>query len=158
MLRSTPWPPLGATLVNGREDDRESVSSDWDDKLMVNKNDNISRDETLTGNWEVNKGPGTFEHNFLLEPSKVYPENLFNNSSLNKKENQEFDVQRNQYEMASTDDSDDHETVTSETSEPEIIWQSSLPVPKGSSIPNALGSKIKKPANNPKQARSPETR
>lgn len=157
MLRSSPWPPLSAAVGNVREDDKESVSSDWDDKLMVNKNDNISRDETLTGSWNLNKLPETFDQNFLVDPSKVYPENLFNNSSVNKKESQEFDVQRNQYEMGSTDDSDDHEAANSETSEPEVIWQSSLPLPKSSSIPNGLGSKAKKTAN-PKQARSPEIR
>nr|QWT43333.1 kinesin-like protein KIN14D [Citrullus lanatus] len=159
MLRNSPWPPLSATLVNARDDDKESVSSDWDDKVMFNKNDIniIGRDETLTGPWDVNKLPETFDQNFLLDPSKVYPESPFNNSSMNKKENQEFDVQRNQYEMASTDDSDDHEAANSETSEPEVIWQSSLPIPKGSSIPNGLGSKTKKTAN-PKQAKSPEVR
>ncbi|XP_011659690.1 kinesin-like protein KIN-14G isoform X2 [Cucumis sativus] len=158
ILKSSPWPPLGATLVNAREDDKESVSSDWDDKAMVNKNGIVRRDETITGPWDVNTLPETYDQNFLVDPSKVYPENSFNNASMNKKDNQEFDVQRNQYEMASTDDSDDHETVNSETSEPEIIWQSSLPIPKGSSIPNGLGSKIKKPAASPKPAKSPEVR
>ncbi|TYK10281.1 kinesin-4 isoform X1 [Cucumis melo var. makuwa] len=157
ILKNSPWPPLSATLVNAREDDKESVSSDWDDKVMVNKNSIVRRDETLTGPWDVNNLPETYGQNFLVDPSKVYPENSFNNASVNKKDNQEFDMQRNQYEIASTDDSDDHETVNSETSEPEVIWQSSLPIPKGSSIPNGLGSKIKKPAAI-KPAKSPEIR
>lgn len=100
--------------------------SDWDDKLTVNKNEN----------WDIeDKLPETFDQNCVLDPSKVYPENLFN----------------------TTDDSDDHEATNSETSEPEVIWQSSLPLPKATSIPNGFGSKIKKPTP-PKQAKSPETR
>ncbi|KAG6590477.1 Kinesin-like protein KIN-14I, partial [Cucurbita argyrosperma subsp. sororia] len=158
ILPSSPWPPVGTTVVNRREEEKESVSSDGEDKVMVNKNENISSDETLTGCWDVNtKLPETFGQKFVVNPSKVYPETLLNNPSVNKKETQEPDVQRNQVEMVSTDDSDDHDAANSETSEPEVIWQSSLPLPRPSSIPNGLGSKTKKTAI-PKQARSPEMR
>ncbi|KAG7022401.1 Kinesin-like protein KIN-14G, partial [Cucurbita argyrosperma subsp. argyrosperma] len=132
MLRSSPWPPLSAALVNPKHDKKEPVSSNWD--------------ETLAGN-EFSE---TFEPNFLVDPppKALYSENLFNNS----------DAQRNQFEVGSTDDSDDHDAANSETSEPEVLWQSSLPLPKASSIPG-LGSKPKKTANNPKQqASKPEVR
>ena len=132
MLRSSPWPPLSAALVNPKHDKKESVSSNWDETLAVN---------------EFSE---TFEPNFLVDPppKALYSENLFNNS----------DAQRNQFEVGSTDDSDDHDAANSETSEPEVLWQSSLPLPKASSIPG-LGSKPKKTANNPKQqASKPEVR
>ncbi|GFY89016.1 kinesin 4 [Actinidia rufa] len=74
---------------------------------------------------------------------------MLNRQAGNRQDCQDNDVNRNRYETATTDDSDDLEAATSDSSETDLLWPINLP--KVNSIPNGLGSKTKKP--NPKQTK-----
>ncbi|XP_021821255.1 kinesin-like protein KIN-14I isoform X1 [Prunus avium] len=161
MLRSSPsWPQIGSPGLSGKEDDKDSVlSGDWIDKVMVNKQENASGEENLLGIgcWDVDNRqlPEMFGPSSLPDPPKLYMENQnFGKLMANKEESQDYEVQRSQYEAATTDDSDELEAATSDCSEPDMLWQ--LNPPKVTGIPNGLGAKPKKPY--PRPVRSPETR
>lgn len=162
LMHSSSWPYVESSPdTNGKEDDKESVSSDWVDKIMVNKLDRISREENLVECWDVDSSQLSemFGQSYLPDPSKIYPEQQLNNRiNGNKKESQDYDVQRsNRYEMATTDDSDDQlEAATSDSSEPDVLWQ--LNPPKATNIPNGLGGATQPKKTNSKPVRSTETR
>ncbi|KAM6578696.1 hypothetical protein CsatB_030533 [Cannabis sativa] len=163
LMHSSSWPSVESTPDgNGKEDDKESVNSDWVDKIMVNKQDIINREENLVECWDVDSSQLTemFGQNYLPDPSKIYPEQqqLNNKINGNKKESQDYDSQRsNRYEMAITDDSDDQlEAATSDSSEPDMLWQLNPP-PKATGIPNGPGGPETRKTN-PKPVRSTETR
>ncbi|KAJ6397449.1 hypothetical protein OIU77_018458 [Salix suchowensis] len=59
--------------------------------------------------------------------------------------------------MASTDDSDELEAATSDSSEPDLLWQSNIPRMTSLPNPNVLGSKTKK-TTNPRGFKSTGTR
>uniref|UniRef100_M1CB65 Kinesin heavy chain n=1 Tax=Solanum tuberosum TaxID=4113 RepID=M1CB65_SOLTU len=150
---SPPSPP-GNNPVS-REEDRESVSGDWVDKIMVNKQDGLSRSNSLRG-WEEETriSPDLLYRKCPPDSSKVYPEQHINKVAGNKKEGQDYEASRTRSEAGSIDDFDDLEAATSESSELEYGWQ---PNPqKVSQTPNGLGSKLKKPS--PKQVKKPEIR
>ncbi|KAJ9185967.1 hypothetical protein P3X46_005534 [Hevea brasiliensis] len=157
--KSPPWPPVGSPAQNENEEDKESVSGDWVDKVMVNRHDNIKSgdDENLLGQWELDSRqlPEPFYQGYAQDPSKIYPEQPFNNktSTANNKDNQEFDAQSRRSDVISTD-SDELEAGTSDSSEPDLLWKSNLP--RESSLPNGLGSKPKK--TNTKAIKRPETK
>lgn len=160
LMHSSSWPSVESTPdPNGKEDDKESVSSDWVDKIMVNKHDNISREENLVECWDVDSSQLSemFGQSYLPDPSKIYTENQLTKLNGNKKDSQDYDLQRsNRYEMATTDDSDDQlEAATSDSSEPDMLWQ--LNPPKATNIPNGLGGPQTRKTH-PKPARSSETR
>ncbi|TMW94892.1 kinesin-like protein KIN-14I isoform X1 [Solanum pennellii] len=150
---SPPSPP-GNNPVS-REEDRESVSGDWVDKIMVNKQDGLSRSNSLRG-WEEETriSPDLLYRKCPPDSSKVYPEQHISKVAGNKKEGQDYEASRTRSEAGSTDDFDDLEAATSESSELEYAWQ---PNPqKVSQTPIGLGSKLKKPS--PKQVKKPEIR
>uniref|UniRef100_A0A2N9IXT2 Kinesin motor domain-containing protein n=1 Tax=Fagus sylvatica TaxID=28930 RepID=A0A2N9IXT2_FAGSY len=155
LMHSPPWPLVGSPGLNGKEDDKDSVSGDWVDKVMVNKHDSAIGDETLIGHWEVDNrlSPEMFARGYLPVASKIYPEQALNKLTENKKDSQDYDLPNSQCEMA-TDDSDELEAATSDSSEPDMLWQQNLP--KVNNIPNGLGSKPKK--TNPKSAKNQESR
>ncbi|CAN4108861.1 unnamed protein product [Withania somnifera] len=134
-ITSPPWLPANSPASG--EEDRESVSSDWVDKIMVNKQD---------GHLLYRK--------CSPDSSKVYPEQPINKVGGNKKEGQDDDASMTRSEAGSLDDFNDLEAATSESSELECPWQPNLQ--KASQIPNGLGSKLKKPS--PKQVKKPEIR
>ncbi|XP_059437772.1 kinesin-like protein KIN-14I [Corylus avellana] len=138
LMSSAPWRPIGSPGLNGKEDDKDLLSGDWVDKIMVKKHDTASRDENPMGHWEVDNRqlPEMFGQSYLQAPSKIHPE-----LTANKKDSLDYDVISGRYETA-TDDSDEHEAATSDSSEPDMLWQ--LNLPKGTSIPTGLGSKAKK--------------
>ncbi|XP_059652350.1 kinesin-like protein KIN-14I [Cornus florida] len=154
LTESPPWPPIDSPGL--KEDEKEVGSGNWVDKVMVNKQDGVGRDEISPGRWveENRQLPEMFYQRFASDPSKIYPEQSFNKLSANRKDSQDYEAQRNRYETATTDESDDFEAATSDSSEPDFLWQ--LNVPKVSNIPNGLGSKIKRP--NAKQTKIPEIR
>ncbi|CAK7340594.1 unnamed protein product [Dovyalis caffra] len=158
IMYSPPWPLATSPSLSGKEDDKESVSGDWVDKVMVNRLDAASRAENPAGQWEVDgrQLPETFYQSYARDPSKIYPEQPYKSPS-NTKDNQEYDAQRGRFEMASTDDSDELEAGTSDSSEPDLLWQSSIPRMTSLPNPNVLGSKTKKTVN-PRGFKSTETR
>ncbi|PSS28845.1 Kinesin-like protein [Actinidia chinensis var. chinensis] len=147
LMNSPPWPPVGSPA--SKEDVREAAGSgDWADKVMLNRQAGLGNDE------DNRQLPEMFYQRHTPDPSKIYPEQSLNKFSGNRQDCQDNDVNRNRYETATTDDSDDLEAATSDSSETDLLWQ--LNLPKVSSIPNGLGSKTKKP--NPKQTKSSEFR
>lgn len=155
VANSPPWPPVTSPAQNGKEDDKDSLSGDWVDKVMVNRLDNACRDETSIGSWDADSGllPETFYQNHIRDVSKIYPEQACNNKPpTNRKDSLESDaVPRSRYEMALTDDSDELDAGTSDSSEPDLTWQSNLP--RMNSLPIALaGPNTKKSASRLKAA------
>ncbi|KAJ6775406.1 hypothetical protein OIU79_018552 [Salix purpurea] len=125
---------------------------------MVNRLDAARRDENPAGQWEVDSRqlPGMFYQIHARDPSKIYPEQPYK-SPPNTKDSQEYDAQRSRFEMASTDDSDELEAATSDSSEPDLLWQSNIPRMTSLPNPNVLGSKTKK-TTNPRGFKSTGTR
>ncbi|KAJ8752479.1 hypothetical protein K2173_004767 [Erythroxylum novogranatense] len=157
LRRNSPsWPPVGSPAQNGKEDDKESVSSHWVDKIMVNKHDATSKDENPMEHWEVDSRelPEAFYQKHNRGPSKIYPEQPYIKTPMDKRNFRDTEAHRTRYEMGSTDDSDDLEAATSDSSETDILWQSNLPTT--SRIPKLPGPKTKK--SNPKPSKGTETR
>lgn len=124
-------------------DERDPDSGNWVDNAMDNKKVGINNDEMLLSRWE--------------EGNRQLPETLYQKNApapWNKKDIQDNDVNRNRYEMAITYDSDDLDTVTSDSSETDLLMQINLP--KASNIPNGPRSKIRRPS--PKQLKGSEVR
>lgn len=157
-MNSPPWPHVGSPAQNGKEEDKESASGDWVDKVMVNRHDSVNGDENLLGQWELDSRqlPEPFYEGYARDPSKIYPEQPYNNKSShsNNKDNQEYDAQSRRSDVISTDGSDELEAGTSDSSEPDLLWQSNIP--RMSSLPTVLGSKPKK--INAKPMKRPETK
>ncbi|GAV66366.1 Kinesin domain-containing protein/CH domain-containing protein [Cephalotus follicularis] len=136
--------PLGSPLLSGKEDDKDLISGDWVDKIMVNKLERFSGNENPATQWEINniQLPEVFYQSCLPDSTNIYPEQPYSGVVVSKKDNQDDDLHRCRYEVASTDDSD-HEAATSDCSEPDSLWQ--LHLSKVTNIPNPLGSKTKRP-------------
>ncbi|KAJ4829405.1 hypothetical protein Tsubulata_039920 [Turnera subulata] len=120
---SPSWPPSPGQ--NGKEDDKDSVSGDWVDKVMVNKHEMASADDRF----------------YSRDPSKIYPEQTHLKPPTSVKVSHDNDSRRSRYDLASTDDSEELEAGTSDCSESDLSYQSNLP--RISSLPT-LGSKPKK--------------
>ncbi|GMJ11762.1 KINESIN-LIKE PROTEIN IN ARABIDOPSIS THALIANA D, kinesin 4 [Hibiscus trionum] len=142
------WPPLGSPNASSvsRDDDRDSeASGDWEDKVMVNKQDNIKKDKNPSarpskGVSNGKKLPDKPYQSQIPDPTKIHTEQSFNKSTTIKKGNQDYDLQRTRSEVSYNDDSD-HETVTSDCLETDSF---SSGIPKISSSPNMLAFKPKK--------------
>ncbi|KAJ6762608.1 KINESIN-LIKE PROTEIN KLP-3 [Salix purpurea] len=158
IMYSPPWPIASSHSMSAKEDDRESVSSDWVDKVMMNRLDSANRDENPAGQWEVDstQSPEMFYQSYARDPSKIYPEQPYK-SPPNTRDSQEYDAQRGRFEIASTDESDELEAATSDSSEPDLLWQSNIPRMSSLPNPNVLGSKTKK-TTYPRGFKSTETR
>ncbi|XP_042501652.1 kinesin-like protein KIN-14I [Macadamia integrifolia] len=156
LMNSPPWPQATRPEQNfHKEDEKETGSGDWVDKVMVNRQEIAYGGEKSLGHWDGENVqlPEHFFQRFLPD-SKVYPEQIYNRIAASKKENHDYDLQRSRFDMASAGDSDELEAATSDSSEPDLLWQFNHP--KVTSIPNGVGSKIKKPQ--PKAYKSTEIR
>ncbi|KAM5561087.1 kinesin-like protein KIN-14I [Rosa sericea] len=138
LMHSPTWPPVGSPKVNGKEDDKElfsSIPGDWVDKVMVNKLESKSREQSpLRSCWDHvdnRQLPEMFGQSRLSHPSIIC-------STTNKEESQDFDESDDQLDAA-----------TSESSEPDTLWQLNAPI-KATNIPNGLGAKPKKTNSRPK--------
>ncbi|KAL2485754.1 P-loop nucleoside triphosphate hydrolase superfamily protein with CH (Calponin-like proteiny) domain [Abeliophyllum distichum] len=140
---SPPWPPVSSPCQNFGEDDREIGSGEWVDKVMVNKQDTVHGVGNPTGCREAGNISDVFYQKYLSDSSKLYPEksvNLFPSS--------------NQFDIAATDDLDELDAGTSDSSEPDLLWQFNHS--KLGSFTNGIAPNIQKPDS--KQAKSPEMR
>uniref|UniRef100_A0A7N0U7X8 Uncharacterized protein n=1 Tax=Kalanchoe fedtschenkoi TaxID=63787 RepID=A0A7N0U7X8_KALFE len=147
LMNSSPWQGDATSgLISLKDDDKDLVSGDWEDKVMVNKLEGGSKDENGMGFWEEDNRelPQMFYRRYTLDPSKVYPEQSLGKFSAHKRGNQELGIPRSRSETTSLADSDDLEiaTTTSDSSEPDLLSQ--LTTPKVHSITSGLGSKTKK--------------
>lgn len=98
------------------------------------------------GCWGADNGnvSDVFYQRYLQDSSKVYPEQSYNNMFMGS----------NGFNVASTDDMDDLDAATSDSSEPDLLWQFNQT--KLTSMSNGIASKTKKP--NAKLVKSPELR
>ncbi|TKY61548.1 Kinesin-4 protein [Spatholobus suberectus] len=147
---SPPWPHVRS---HAKEDDKESISGDWVDKISMNRNDSLTSDDSLVGQWEAESKQSSpmLSPTYLSEPSKIYPDH-----SLHRKDNQDYeDLHRHGFDMATTDESDDHEIATSDSSESDLHWPSHIPKPI--TVSSGLGAKAKK-STNLRPAKNPEAR
>ncbi|PHT44353.1 Kinesin-4 [Capsicum baccatum] len=142
---SSPWPPVSSPSDNYVEDDNHMSSGEWVDKVMVNKQDAARGVGNLFGCWESEKGNGSdaLYEKFLSDSSKVYQEK---SSSL-------FQMS-NHFDITTTEDLDEFEATTSDSSEPDLLWQFNNS--KVNTFPSGNGSKMQKP--NTKPGKIPESR
>lgn len=143
LANSPPWPPVISPNKNSGEDEKEICSGEWVDKVMVNRQDVVNRVENPLGCWEaVNTHlPDVFQQKYLSDNSKIYTEQSYN-----------MFVGNNRFNSSSTDDMDD--AATSDSSEPDLLWQFNQA--KLSGISSGIDSKTKKP--NSKAAKNPDLR
>lgn len=120
-------------------------SGEWVDKVMVNKQEAASRAGNPLGCWGADNGnlSDVFYQKYLQDSSKVYPEQSYN-----------MFMGSNGFNVASTDDMDDLDAATSDSSEPDLLWQFNQT--KLTNMGNGIGSKTKK--SNAKQVKSPDLR
>lgn len=145
LANSPPWPPVSSPCLNYGEDDKDTVSGEWVDKVMVNKQD-VNQVENPLGCWEAENGHlnDVFYQKYLQDSSKLYTEQGYG-----------MLTGANRFNMAGIDDIDDLDAGTSDSSEPDLLWQFNHS--KLTSIGNGIGSKTKKP-NGGKPVKSPELR
>ncbi|KAH1078940.1 hypothetical protein GLYMA_19G213600v4 [Glycine max] len=145
---SPSWPPVNNSLAqNYGEDDKESGGSgEWVDKVMVNKQD-VNKTENLLGCWQAASNGNlseAFYQKYLKDSPKMYSEqsdNMF--------------MGANQFNIAGSDDMDELDAATSDSSEPDLLWQFNHS--KLSSVTNGIGSKTmrsKAAKNSPELSKS----
>ncbi|CAI8615388.1 unnamed protein product [Vicia faba] len=136
---SLPWPHVNNQVVNGKEDDKESVSGEWVDKIRMKRTDSLTSDDSLVEQWEADSkqfspiSPSSFSENskLCLEPA--------------------FDIA-----TMTTEESDELEIATSDSSESDMNWLTQAPKP--TAISNGLPSIKAKKSINPKPSKIPEVR
>ncbi|XAR61375.1 Minus-end-directed kinesin ATPase [Bertholletia excelsa] len=137
---SPPWPPVSSPAQNCKEDDAETCSGEWVDKVMVNRQDAIHGVHNPLGHWEADNLSDVFSQKYLSDSTKLYVEPLFNTFTGSK-----------QFGLDTTEDLDELDAGTSD-SEPDLLWQFNHS--KLTNLTNGVGSKTSKP--NAKLAKSPE--
>ncbi|MED6135380.1 hypothetical protein PIB30_045885 [Stylosanthes scabra] len=144
---SPPWPPVSSPGQHYAEDDKETGSGEWVDKVMVNKQD-INKTDNLLGCWESPGANGNlsdvFYQKYLQDSSKMYSEQSYN-----------MFMGGNQFNMmAGSDEMDELDAATSDSSEPDLLWQFNHSKLTTMTMTNAVGSKTKRSI--PKSSKSPE--
>ncbi|GFZ19374.1 P-loop nucleoside triphosphate hydrolases superfamily protein with CH (Calponin Homology) domain-containing protein [Actinidia rufa] len=91
---SPPWPPISSPAENFIEDDKETGSGEWVDKVMVNKQDALRGVHNPLGQWGADNGnmSDVFYEKYLSDSSKMYAETVL-------------------------------DAGTSDSSEPDLLWQ-----------------------------------
>ena len=139
LANSPPWPPVSSPCLNYGEDDKDTASGEWVDKVIdMNRVENPLEEEE--GCWEAENGHlnDIFYQKYLQDSSKLYTEQGYSMLTGGA----------NRFNMIGNDDIDD--AGTSDSSEPDLLWQfnhSKL----AASIGNGIGSKMKKPNGGGKQ-------
>lgn len=135
---SPPWPPVNNPRQLYGDDDRETGSGEWVDKVMVNKQD-ANKTENILGCWEADSGnlSDVFYQKYLQGSSKMFSERSYNM----------FMGGNNQFNVAGSDDMDDLDDTTTDSSEPDLLWQFNHS--KLASIANGNGSKARRPVSKP---------
>ncbi|XP_020550484.1 kinesin-like protein KIN-14I isoform X2 [Sesamum indicum] len=147
LLGNSPtWPPVSSPCQNNGDDDRELISSgEWVDKLMVNKQDPVCGAENPLATWEPNNSniSDAIYQKYLSDSTKYYSDKSFGLYPSN-----------DQFDVNTTDDLDELDAGTSDSSEPDLLWQFNHSKLGGFS--NGIAPKVQKP--NIKQSKSPEFR
>ncbi|CAH2057659.1 unnamed protein product [Thlaspi arvense] len=134
-VNSPPWPPVASPGQTYRDEDRSFGSSEWVDKVMVNnRQDEMRRVESL---W----GGGTTDSDFYRRDLSSDTSRIFSEHSYN-------------IFMGNNNSTDDVDAATSDSSEPDLLWQFNQSS-KISTTSN-IESKPKKPVSKP--MKSPQFR
>ncbi|KAL0391136.1 UNVERIFIED_CONTAM: Kinesin-like protein KIN-14I [Sesamum calycinum] len=147
LLGNSPtWPSVNSPCQNNGDDERELISSgEWVDKLMVNKQDPVCGDENPLATWQPNNSniSDAIYQKYLSDSTKYYSDKSFGLYPAN-----------DQFDVNTTDDFDELDAGTSDSSEPDLLWQFNHS--KLGGFTNGTGPKVQKP--NIKQSKSPEFR
>ncbi|KAJ8426281.1 hypothetical protein Cgig2_001030 [Carnegiea gigantea] len=141
LKNSSPWPPVNSPGQNHFDDEKDT--DEWVDKIMVNKQDSLPQAEDPLHCWDSDNGHRTesFYQQYFPHGPKLYSEqsyNIFNGS--------------NHLEVTNADDLDELDAATSDSSEPDLLWQ--LNHSKVPTLSNGLGTNTKRIEGRP--AKSPE--
>uniref|UniRef100_A0A1J3EZW6 Kinesin-4 n=1 Tax=Noccaea caerulescens TaxID=107243 RepID=A0A1J3EZW6_NOCCA len=135
-VNSPPWPPVASPGQTYRDEDR----SEWVDKVMVNhRQDEMRRVESL---W----GGGTTDNGISILPEDFYRRDLSSDTS------RLFSEHSYNIFMGNNNNADDLDAATSDSSEPDLLWQFNQSS-KISTTTSHIESKPKKPAS--KSIKSP---
>ncbi|GMN52371.1 hypothetical protein TIFTF001_021517 [Ficus carica] len=142
LANSPPWPPVSSPGQNYGEEDKDMSSGEWVDKVMVNKLE-VSKVENPLGCWGAENGnlSDMFYQKYLPDSTKVYSDQSYN-----------MFMGGNRFNGVSTNDTDDLDAATSDSSEPDLLWQFNQTKLNG--LTNGIDSKTKK--LNTKPAKSPD--
>ncbi|KAG0481011.1 hypothetical protein HPP92_011869 [Vanilla planifolia] len=134
---SLPWPDSSPSINSQKVDDKEAASGDWEDKIMVNKNENS------LGYWDQDGAalPDFFYQRYGAD-SKPYMDQEYCRNIHWRKNSQDLEIHKLPFDPMATDDSDDLDVATSDSSEADAMWQ--LNVSRATSKINGGISKIKK--------------
>ena len=149
LANSPPWPPLISPGQNYGEEDKDMSSGEWVDKVMVNKQE-VSRVENPLGCWgsaENGNLSDVFYQKYLPDSTKVYPEQQPYNMFMGG---------NNRFNAVSTDETDDLDAATSDSSEPDLLWQFNQTKLNG--MTNGIVDQSKSKKLNGKPSKSPELR
>nr|XP_043619499.1 kinesin-like protein KIN-14I isoform X2 [Erigeron canadensis] len=138
LANSPPWPPVSSPGETYLEEDRDMNSGNWVDKVMVNKQD-------LARCWEAENAviSDTFYQKYVLDSSKLYSEQTYTTFEGG-----------NGYDIATTDGVDELDAATSDSSEPDLLWQfNQSKLPTMSRLNNS-NAKVAKTTKTPDQSRS----
>ncbi|KAG8363872.1 hypothetical protein BUALT_Bualt19G0067700 [Buddleja alternifolia] len=125
----------------------EEEKGGWVDKVMMNKENGVSGDNLSE---DGRQSPEMFYQKHIPDTSKVYPEQSLKKISARRRHSLDNGLARTQYETVATDD----EAATSDSSE--LDYQLQITIPKSKSMPNGVGSKIRRPS--PRPTKTPEMR
>ncbi|WOL10299.1 kinesin-4-like isoform X1 [Canna indica] len=151
---SPPWPDSSSRMNLPVRDDKDFVSGDWVDKIMVNKQDIAIRDDSSMIDWEGDNGTPDLFYQRYLPDMVVYPDKQHHKNSMKRKDSYELEMHRSRSYYAATDDSDDLDIATSDSSEADMLWQFNIQNVRTTT--NEGGSRIKNPQ--PKPTKSPDIR
>ncbi|XP_074278991.1 kinesin-like protein KIN-14I [Silene latifolia] len=151
LKNSPPWPPVITPVQNCGDEEKDTDSGEWVDKIMVNKQDSIPKPENQLRCWEAENGDMTdssFYQKYFPDGPKLYSDQSYNIFSGS-----------NQFEVTHGDDLNELDAATSDSSEPDLLWQfnhSKLPT-----LSNGNGMKTKKfdvkPSKSPELSKSIST-
>lgn len=142
-MNSPPWPPVASPGQTYREEDRSFGSSEWVDKVMVNnRQDEMRRVESLWGGVTTDNGIGILPEDFYRRDLSSDTSRIFSEHSYN-------------IFMGNNNSTDDLDAATSDSSEPDLLWQFNQSS-KTTTTRSNTESKHKKPISKP--IRSPQLR
>ncbi|CAA7044245.1 unnamed protein product [Microthlaspi erraticum] len=134
-VNSPPWPPVASPGQTYRDEDR----SEWVDKVMVNhRQDEMRRVESLWGGGTTDSGISVLPEDFYTRELSSDTSRLFSEHSYNI--------------FMGNNNTDDLDAATSDSSEPDLLWQFNQSS-KTSSTTSHIESKPKKPVS--KSIKSP---
>lgn len=103
LANSPPWPPVSSPGETYLEDDRDMISGEWIDKVMVNKQD-------AARCWEAENA--AFYQKYVPDSSKLYSEQSFTMFQGGSG-----------FDITTTDGAEELDAATSDSSEPDLLWQ-----------------------------------